>query len=103
MFARATIVESSPDKLDQAIDIIERDVLPQARKLDGFQGFFGAVDRASGKVVTYTLWEDEEAMRTSEEAANRLRSEATEALAAGKPVVERYEVFLADVPSLTRA
>jgi hypothetical protein len=51
------------------------------------------IDRASGKAMAMTLWEDEAAMRASEERANELRRAASEELgAAEQPDVERYEV-----------
>ena len=103
MFARATVVEAAPTEAERGIEVVTREVFPEARKLDGFQGIFGAVDRESGKMLTFTLWESEEAMRASEEAANQLRGRATEQLAQAKTTVERYEVFLAEVPSLTSA
>ena len=97
MYARATIVEGPPENIDQGIAIVQGEVLPAARQLDGFQGMFGAVDRASGKVMTFTLWESEEAMRASEEAANRMRAGAMDALGTPQPTVERYEVFIAEM------
>lgn len=39
-----------------------------------------------------TLWESEEAMSTSEEAANSLRSEVADALGTQMVGVDRYEV-----------
>ena len=42
-----------------------------------------------------TFWESEEAMRTSEEAANSMRSEIADALETQMVGVERYEVAVA--------
>jgi heme-degrading monooxygenase HmoA len=78
--------------MDEGIRIGKKQILPQARLLDGFQGVYFLVDRQSGKHLTITLWESEEAMRASEQAANRLCSEDAEAAGAMVQIVERFEV-----------
>jgi heme-degrading monooxygenase HmoA len=51
------------------------------------------VDRQTGNAIAITLWEDESAMRASEERANALRAQAADEMGAGAaPSVERYEV-----------
>ena len=62
--------------------------------MDGFEGVYYLVDRQSGKALTIILWESEEAMRASEEEANRLRSESAESAGATVENVERYEVAI---------
>ena len=56
------------------------------------------IDRTTGKSVAITLWQDEQAMRESEEAANRLRAESAEAAGGSIVSVERYEVALFEAP-----
>jgi hypothetical protein len=56
----------------------------------GGQGGILLIDRESGSAMAITLWEDEAAMRASEEHANELRRAASEELgAAAEPLVER--------------
>ena len=51
------------------------------------------VDRQTGSAIAITLWQDEQALRASEERANALRAQAAEQMgASGEPTVERYEV-----------
>ncbi len=69
-------------------------VIPAARQLTGYQGILILGDRGSGKSVAVTLWESERAMRESEEAANKLRSEASEAGSEEIVSVERFEVLI---------
>lgn len=95
MHARATILEQADP--EEATRVLREQVLPQARELDGFQGIIGLVDRSTGKAIGYTLWESETAMAASEEAANRVRSEAVEAIGSQTPTVERYEVTVWEV------
>ncbi len=96
VYARATIVDQAdPEQITRAL---REQVLTQARELEGFRGLIGLVDRSSGKAVGYTLWESADAMRASEEAANRVRSEAMDAAGAPpSPTVERYEVIVWEV------
>jgi heme-degrading monooxygenase HmoA len=62
------------------------------RLMEGFEGMIALVDRHSGKTLGITFWESEEAMRASEEAANRLREESSEVGGEEIAGVERYEV-----------
>ena len=94
MFARVSTYQESPDRLDDAIRISKEQVLPRAQQIDGFKGAYYLVERHSGKSVSITLWESEEAMRASEEAANQLRSESTQASGGEVVGVERYEVAI---------
>ena len=53
------------------------------------------VDRQNGKAISITLWEDEQALRASDEAANALGAEAANRIGASEtPSVERYEVAI---------
>jgi len=51
------------------------------------------VDRQTGKAIAITLWEDEQALRASEERANALRAAVAEEMhTTEQPTVDRYEV-----------
>lgn len=97
MHGRLTVFQGEPAQVDEATRVLRERVLPGARELGGFKGVISLADRTTGKGLTITLWESEEAMRASEEAANSLRADAMSALGAGTPTVERYEVTLFEV------
>jgi heme-degrading monooxygenase HmoA len=97
--ARVSILEGSPDKIDEAMRQARERVVPQAKELDGFKGMIALGDRQSGKLLGITFWESEEALRASEEEANRLRSETAEASGEEITGVERYEVGFFEVES----
>src|SRR5919112_377594 len=100
MHARMSIFEGPPDKLDEGVRHAREVILPQAKEMDpGFKGIIALTDRQSGKMLGITFWESEEALRASEEAANRLREESAEAGGGTVAGVERYEVGLFEVPS----
>ena len=95
MFARASIIEGPPDRIDSGLERIQSQVVPAIRQLDGFQGIITLVDRTSGKGLNLTFWDTEEDMRASDERANELRRQAAEGLGAmQEPQVERYEVAI---------
>ncbi len=99
MHARVTTLEGPTDGMDVATRHLEEDVLPQLRQQDGFKGFIALGDRQGGKLLGVSLWESEEAMRSSEEVADRTRGESAQAAGAQIVGVERYEVRLFDVSS----
>jgi heme-degrading monooxygenase HmoA len=92
VFARVSTYRGDPAQIDQGLDYARENILPRVQEVAGFEGVYNLVDRESGKALTMTLWESEEAMRASEEEANRLRGESAEAASATVENVERYEV-----------
>jgi heme-degrading monooxygenase HmoA len=98
MFARATFGEAPPERVDEMILEVMEHVLPAVRMQDGFKGGMILVERESGKVLTVSLWESEQAMDATEDAAHWFRVFSAEA-AAGRleTVVEKYEVVLSEV------
>ena len=99
MHARVSSLEGSPAPIDQMLRQVREEVLPRAKQIDGFKGMIALGDRHSGKALGITFWESEEAMRASEEAANRLREASAEAGGETIASVERYEVGLFEVES----
>jgi heme-degrading monooxygenase HmoA len=94
MFARVTTVQGPSDRLDQGIKAVEEQVIPAARQMKGFKGMLALADRTSGKMMGITLWESEDDMRQSDEAANRVRSDSANAGGADIASVERFEVVI---------
>jgi heme-degrading monooxygenase HmoA len=97
--ARVSMFEGSPDQIDEMLRQVREVVLPQAKQDEGFKGLIALGDRQSGKTLGITFWASEEAMRASEEDANRLRSESAEAGGQQIAGVERYEVGFFEVES----
>ena len=97
MFARTTIGEALPERLDKMTHEIREHVLPALRMQDGFAEVLVLVERGSGKVLAVTLWESEQAMNATEEVAYWLRVFSTEAAGGMVRGVERYEVFFSEV------
>ncbi len=97
MQARVTKFTVEPGRIDEGNEYYRSTVLPQARELTGFKGRVALVDRDGGNILSFTLWESEEALQASEEAGNRLRGQAASDLGFPTPVVERYEVGVLEI------
>jgi hypothetical protein len=98
--ARVSILEGSPDRLDEGTRYAQEEILPQLRQLGGFKGIVSLIDRERGRTKLISLWESDDALRTSEEQANQLRERAAEGAASRVVGVERYEVALAELGQL---
>ena len=86
MFARVSTFAGSPDQVDESIREGREQIVPAVRQIPGCKGLLYLVDRTTGKAMSVTLWETEEAMRMSEQAADQIRGESVQ--------VERYEVAI---------
>ena len=91
MFARMSTFQGSADDFDRMAKEAEAAIPVQ---LPGEKGILVIGDRQSGKSIAITFWEDEQAMRESEEAANKVRSEIAEGAGAEIVGVERFEVLI---------
>lgn len=102
MFARVSEVEARPEQIDEMKREGLEHILPALRMQNGFNGGLVLADRQSGKVLAVTLWESEQEMDATEEAAHWLRAfgaEAAEGIIRG---VERYEVLYSEVRAAGR-
>src|ERR671922_223023 len=82
--ARVSILEGSPDRLDEGTRYAQEEILPQLRQVGGFNGIVSLIDRERGRTKLLTLWESDEALRSSEEQANQLRQRAAEGRGVGR-------------------
>jgi hypothetical protein len=102
MFARVTTFEGPPEHVDDFRHALVEHMLPALRRLEGYQGVLILVDRKGGKVLGVALWESEESMGATEEAAYWFRTYGAEAASERVTNVERYEVVLSEVVKATR-
>ena len=90
MFARVSTYTGDADELVRGFESARNDL----QEIAGVSQAYFCVDRASGKGLTVTLWNDKEALEASAEQARQLRARATEPSAATIDSVEQYEVAL---------
>jgi heme-degrading monooxygenase HmoA len=92
MYARVTRLQAPTSGLEDGIAMVNAEVIPAVKGLDGFAGAYFLGDRETGTLMSIVLWNSEEQMRRSEEAAERIRGNAAESSQGTIESVERYEV-----------
>ena len=93
MHARVSSYQSPPEQVtDAAVDNMNANILPRVLEMDGNRGAIFLLDRETGKTMTITLWDSEEAMRASEETGKQLRKDAAQTTSASIGNIERFEV-----------
>ena len=93
MFARFTIVQVNPDKIDEVIKLYEESVVPAAKSQKGYRGANLYTDRKTGKGYSISLWDSEEDAIANEQSGyyKEQVGKFTEHFSA-PPVQEGYEV-----------
>jgi heme-degrading monooxygenase HmoA len=78
MFVRMTELETDKKAMDQNIQYVNDQVVPTLQKspASGFKGAYWLADRDAGKLMVFTLWESEQAMRASEDAIKQAREQS---------------------------
>lgn len=99
IFGDATPMSKVTRLVEELLRQVREQGVPQAKQNEGFKGMIALGDCQSGKTMSITFWENEEAMRASEEAANRMRSESAQVIGQERAGVERYEVGYFEVES----
>lgn len=93
MFARFTIVQVNPDKIDETIKLYEESVVPTAKSQKGFKGMTLYTDRKTGKGYSISLWESEEdAIANEQSGYYREQVGKFAEYMTAPPVQEGYEV-----------
>jgi heme-degrading monooxygenase HmoA len=90
MFARVSTYRGDGDRLLQGF----AEVTGPLEAIDGFSRAYFMVDRESGKGMSITVWESEEALNASAAKADELRSRGAEAGGGTIESVEHYEIGL---------
>ena len=92
MYARVNTFQGPPESIEQALKNVRENVVPSVRKIPGNAGLISLVDRATGKSIGITLWESEEALRQSEQAASGIRQGSADDNESQIVSIERFEV-----------
>lgn len=96
MFARVSIIQGKPEKVEDGIRHLREETIPAVKQQEGFKSIYFLVNRQSGKFMAISLWETEQALQASNAAADRVRARAAQTIdATAPPQVEMYEVAAA--------
>jgi hypothetical protein len=95
MYARIATFESDPGRLDDAIEMVRKEVAGDTP--EGLEGakMLMLINRETGKGLGVTLFDSEEAMRRGDEALNSMSPGASER----RTSVDFYEVPVETVTS----
>jgi heme-degrading monooxygenase HmoA len=88
MHARVSTYQGASDRLIEGFEKI-REPLEQ---IDGFSHAYFLVDDESGKALSITIWDSEEALLTSVAKADELRKQGADAGGAEIESVQHYEI-----------
>ena len=99
MFARVHTLKTTPDQHDRGLEIVREQLLPHLRDSTGFRGLIRLDNREAGKTLVVTLWADEAALESSQEAADSFSMLAAETSGATRLALEQYEATFFDVAS----
>ena len=95
MHARKTMIQGSPEQVEQARQVIESHVIPKAKEMRGFRGGYWLTDRKAGGTLSFTFFDTKDDLEASEEAAAQLRSSGVAQIqGASVAGVSTYEVGL---------
>jgi hypothetical protein len=97
MYARVTVVEGSPDRVDSGIKSYNESVLPVVQGASGYKGSMLLVDRSSGKGIGLSLWETEDDLRAIDAKVAEARKATIEEMGGSVPPVDEYEVAVSDL------
>jgi heme-degrading monooxygenase HmoA len=89
MHARVSTYQSDdPDRLVEGFESVSGSL----EDIDGFSHAYFMVDRESGKAISVTIWESEEALTASSKQADELRKQGTEPSGSTVNTVAHYEI-----------
>lgn len=95
MYARVTIAQIKPGKMDEGIQINRDFIIPTGRQQQGFKGALLLTDQSSNKAIAITFWETEADMKAGESGGYYQAQLAKVAsLVTAPPVREAYEVSI---------
>jgi hypothetical protein len=76
--ARVSLLEGAPETIDSGVERTRGETLPQVRAIDGNVAAIGLADRDNGRVSMITLWDSDDSLRASTQAADQLRQRTAE-------------------------
>lgn len=91
MHARVSTYQADDPDPDRLIEGFES-VSAELEQMDGFSHAYFMVDRESGKALSVTIWESEDALRASSTKADELRRKGTQPSGASIVSVDQYEI-----------
>lgn len=93
MYARSTTFHGSPGNIDAGIAFVKNEAGPMLDSIEGCRGLSMLVDRETGQCIATSSWEDEAAMRASDEQLRPLRDRGKDILG-GSMQIDEWEIVV---------
>jgi quinol monooxygenase YgiN len=91
MYARTTTMRVDPQHVDDVSALVYDELLPMSTRMDGCVGLSLLVDRDTGRCITTSAWETEDAMYASAEEVRESRDRAAKRFGA-TPEIREWEI-----------
>lgn len=91
MYARSSTFHGRPGNVDAGIAFIKNEAGPMLDQIEGCRGLSMLVDRQTGQCIATSSWEDEAAMRASDDQLRPIRDRGREILG-GSMQVDEWEI-----------
>jgi len=91
VYARSTTFHGRPDNTDAGITFVKKEAGPMLDRIEGCRGLSMLVDRETGQCVATSSWENEAAMRASDEQLRVIRERGRDILG-GSMQVDEWEI-----------
>ncbi len=101
-FVRLNTVAGTPDKIENAIKFIQKQVLPALQSQKGYRALMMNVDRTTGWSTVSTVWDTQADLEASESKVSSLRRDAADAAGASDVKVEIFETAFAEIKQPSR-
>ena len=92
MYAILTMLSTPAERATENLSLLKEKVIPAAGKLPGYLGGLWLMDPERKRFIALTLYETEDAMRNSEQPAERIRARTVQDMGATIISVDMYEV-----------
>lgn len=92
MYARSTTIVADPSTLTEGVGFVRDEVWPTVREMEGCIGMSMLVDHETGRTVTTTSWQSQDALRRSAPAVQPLRERVTKLMHGSQQVVDEWEI-----------
>ncbi len=97
MVSRVNFLETTPDRINDVARIVREVVHPGISDEPGYVGYIVLGDRDSGNAVGVTLWETDEACKSSDAKARTIRPRVEQGTGGTMREVRQYDVLFFDV------
>jgi len=91
VYARSSTFHGRPGNVDAGIAFIKNEAGPMLDQIEGCRGLSMLVDRQTGQCIATSSWEDEAAMRASDDQLRPIRDRGREILG-GSMQVDEWEI-----------